>query len=495
MQPGLSATRYRRHEPQRTTLYGIVERHLPGLVGQPGSHDASLPGFVLREFDDDLKCGRLEHGFVRVKCDGCRYEHLVAFSCKRRGFCPSCGARRMADTAAHRVDHVIPAVPVRQWVLSFPWPLRLLFASRPDTLSACLAIVIRAIETDLIRRAGLRRTSGARTGAVTLIQRFGSALNLNVHLHMLILDGVYTPTRDRPRFHRVSAPSAAHLRKLLDRIINRLVRRLTAEGLLVPDPGQPWLNLKPQDTLDHLSGASTRYRIAIGPGAGNRTLTLKNPALQRDPPVSKPFTADRHGFSLNAEVACQPHQRERLERLCRYVTRPPVCLDRLSTDANGKVVLELKRPFRDGTTHIVFSPEDFVARLAALVPRPRANLTRYHGVLAPNCTLRKAIVPTRNNTTSQGGNRSHRRSPHCATPVAEPASDAQAPLTWAQRLKRVFFIDISLCPHCGGNLRVIADVTHPAVIDRILAHVRKRGPPAPRRAPPRTQQHDLLSAS
>ena len=94
----------------------------------------------------------------------------------------------MIETSAHLVDHVIPDVPVRQWVLSFPWPLRLLFASRPDALGRCLAVIVRAIQTDLIHRAGLTAGSGARTGVVTLIQRFGSALNLNIHLHMLILD-------------------------------------------------------------------------------------------------------------------------------------------------------------------------------------------------------------------------------------------------------------------------------------------------------------------
>ena len=104
---------------------------------------------------------------------------------------PSCGARRMVETSAHLIDHVIPKAPVRQWVLSFPWPLRLLFARQPSTLSRCLAVIIRAIETDIIHRAGLTRASGAQTGIVTLIQRFGSALNLNIHLHMIALDGVY----------------------------------------------------------------------------------------------------------------------------------------------------------------------------------------------------------------------------------------------------------------------------------------------------------------
>ena len=146
----------------------------------------------------------------------------------------------MIETSAHLVDHVIPNVPVRQWVLSFPWPLRLLFASRPDALSRCLAAITRAIETGLIQQAGLTRASRARTGVVTLIQRFGSALNLNVHLHMIILDGVYTMERNRPRFHRVNAPDQQLLGKLLNRIISRIMRRLVKDGLLIQGYALPW---------------------------------------------------------------------------------------------------------------------------------------------------------------------------------------------------------------------------------------------------------------
>lgn len=115
--------RYRRHEPEKTALYPVIEQHLCTLTDELTRNQAALPAFVVDEFRKYLRCGRLEHGFIRVKCDGCRHGHLVAFSCKRRGFCPSCGARRMIETSAHLVDHVIPNVPVRQWVLSFPWPL------------------------------------------------------------------------------------------------------------------------------------------------------------------------------------------------------------------------------------------------------------------------------------------------------------------------------------------------------------------------------------
>ena len=154
---------------------------------------------------------------------------------------------------------------------------------------------------------------------------------------MLILDGVYTLEQNGPRFHRVGAPDARSLERLLNRLVQRIIRRLTRDGLLIEDPEQPWLDLEPTDMLDHLNAASIRYRVAVGPGAGARTLTLKNPALVRADSTPKPFTANRDGFSLNCAVACQAHQRDRLERLCRYITRPALCLERLSTNTAGQV--------------------------------------------------------------------------------------------------------------------------------------------------------------
>ena len=113
----------------------------------------ALPGFVQREFEDYLKCGYLEHGFLRMRCDTCHAEHLLAVSCKRRGFCPSCSARRMAESVALLVDEVFPEQPVRQWVLSVPYPLRFLFASHPAIMGQVLGIVYRTIATHLVKKA------------------------------------------------------------------------------------------------------------------------------------------------------------------------------------------------------------------------------------------------------------------------------------------------------------------------------------------------------
>jgi hypothetical protein len=145
----------------------------------------------------------------------------------------------MVESAAHLVDHVFPEAPVRQFVLTFPFPLRFLLAAEPKVLTDVLAVVQRGISTFLIRRAGFTVSSGAKTGAVTLIQRFGSALNLNPHLHMLFLDGVYidNPHRSRARFRWVKAPTSDELTQLTYTIAQRVARYLERQGLLVCDAG------------------------------------------------------------------------------------------------------------------------------------------------------------------------------------------------------------------------------------------------------------------
>ena len=110
--------RYARHRPEQTLLYQLLERYYPELAGLMAEQGRPFPRYVRKEFDEYLKCGRLEYGFLRLRCDTCHAERLLAFSCKRRGFCPSCGARRMTESAALLVDEILPQQPLRQWVLS-----------------------------------------------------------------------------------------------------------------------------------------------------------------------------------------------------------------------------------------------------------------------------------------------------------------------------------------------------------------------------------------
>jgi ribosomal protein S27E len=462
---------YQRHRPERTLLYQIIEQHYPEFRDIMAAQGRTLPLHVQQEFDDYLKCGRLEHGFMRVQCTHCHHEHLVAFSCKRRGFCPSCGARRMAESAALLVDEVLPEQPIRQWVLSFPFQLRFLFASRPELMGWVLRIVYRSIATHLIKKAGFTRKT-AQTGAVTLIQRFGSALNLNVHFHMLFLDGVYTETKHgRTRFQRTNGPDQQELIELVHTISHRVAGFLEREGILERDEENSYLNLEnaDEDPMQEVLGCSVSYRIAVGPQQGRKVFTLQTmPAWEDDDRFAQ--VAKESGFSLHAGVAAQAWERQKLERLCRYITRPAVSEKRLSLTSSGNIRYQLKTPYSDGTTHVIFEPLDFIAKLAALVPKPRVNLTRFHGVFAPNSKHRVEVTPAK---LGKG----------CARKENEDQTPEQRhkAMTWAQRLKRVFNIDVSICSKCGGEARVIACIEDQAVIDKILRHLQAKGalPPPP----------------
>ncbi len=244
---------------------------------------------------------------------------------------------------------MIPRVPVRQWVLSFPIPLRFLLAAHPHLLSPILGVINRAISTFLTKQAGLTRAE-AQTGAVTLIQRFGSAANLNIHLHCLFLDGVYCATDQGPVFHPVRAPTDEQLHTLLHQIIKRIMKLLTRRGYLFEEQGVRYLADTETDTaLAPLQSAACTYRIALGPRAGQKVITLGS-VPNFDPPPTRQRCANEQGFSLHGAVRCAMNQRNQLEQLCRYITRPAIANERLTVNSAGDVVLQLKTPYKDGTT-------------------------------------------------------------------------------------------------------------------------------------------------
>ena len=165
--------------PAHRHVYPVVQHHLEAFLAQAAETDPmgyGVPSWVERDFRAYLRCGILAHGFARARCEDCGHERLIPFSCKGRGICPSCNSRRMAEVAAHMTDHVLPHLPVRQWVLSLPKRLRPSLEGNPDLAGAVLQVFLRAIRTTLCRTSpGAHR--GARLGAVTFLHRFGSALN------------------------------------------------------------------------------------------------------------------------------------------------------------------------------------------------------------------------------------------------------------------------------------------------------------------------------
>lgn len=212
---------------------------------------------------------------------------------------------------------------------------------------------------------------------------------------MIFVDGVYlTDGADPPVFPHVPSPGTAELQALVQRIAERIGRMLEKRGLIERDVENAWLSgeMAPARSLDDLIGYSITYRIAVGPRAGQKVFTLQSVSAQDDG-EGRNGAAQAGGFSLHSGLDIQPTQRAKLERLCRYVSRPSLAVDRLALSASGQVRYTLETAYRDGTTHIVLEPLDFMARLAALIPAPRMQLTRYHGVLAPHSALRAPITP------------------------------------------------------------------------------------------------------
>lgn len=206
-------------------------------------------------------------------------------------------------------------------------------------------------------------------------------LNLNIHFHLLFLEGVYVERPDGAlRFRWVKAPTSADLTRLTQVLALRIGRYRERQGLLERDAENGHLASDGLEAgpMGQLRGASITYRIAVGPQQRRKVFTLQTlPACDEalDDGVGKVA-----GFSLHAGVAARADEGQKLERLFRYLSRPAVAEKRLSLTPNGDVRYRLKTPYRDGTTHVIFEPLDFIARLAALVPKPRVNLTRFRGV-------------------------------------------------------------------------------------------------------------------
>ena len=493
----LPSARYQPRRPAEDVLYHIVQAHFETFLAQAASlrDGEGVPRFVEGEFRDFLRCGSLAGGFARFRCTACGLDRLVAFSCKGRGFCPGCGGRRMAERAAHLVDHVFPDVPVRQWVLSLPYSLRYRLAWDHDLCRAVVAVFMRAVLGWLRRRAQLHDVVDGRGGAVAVLQRFGGALNLNVHIHALVLDGVFAKDRTGAAvFHPMRSLSALDVAEVLatvePRVARLLDRRSIGDGDDSAGEADAWTDEAP--VLAGLAAASVQGRVALGRQRGARIRRLGAPPDEVKPRALGRCHARSNGFDLHAGLVVPAGQRERLERVCRYALRPPVARERLSVTSEGHVRLQLRQPWADGTTHLVFDPIEFLGRLAVLVPRPRINLLLYHGVLGPRAAWRADVVPREaaptgeraprtEDTTGQGGD----GEVDANTPDADRRRACGR--LWADLMRRTFGFDVLACPRCDGRLRLIAVIDHTPVIQKILRHLGLPSEipvPTPARAPP-----------
>jgi len=156
----------------------------------------------------------------------------------------------------------------------------------------------------------------------------------------------------------------------------------TGRPIALPAQKPPELG-KRQVTVLAVGTAACTYRIAFGPRAGQKVLTVQG-VMPRDTVRDQDLCADQQGFRLHAAVRCDADERQRLEQLCRTITRPALANERVQINSAGQVVLKLKTAWRDGTTHIVMSPLEFMQRLAARATEGRLSGTRAAAQAAPD---------------------------------------------------------------------------------------------------------------
>ena len=508
---------YQRHEPERSVLYRVVADHLETFLAEARDrHDKGLPRYIEKELREFLDCGILSRGYVLGVCSSCGRQLFVPLSCKKRA-CPSCNARRMYNGAAHLADHVIPDVPVRQYVLSVPFELRLLLAQRADAFTALTHIFIHQVfrwQRERAREAGLKRV---QCGAVAAHHRGGSSMNLNPHVHAVLPDGVFRREKepDRAEFHRLPAPHGNDLVDIAFNIHQLFLRWLERHHLL--------RTRRDDDVSNEAAERSALEACAQGAlGLGGLvTVRHRDRQVQHDAAAHEfEYRAGSHrvgeceGYSLYAGDVISEGNPEARERLLRYCLRPPLSLERLSLRADGNVVYQVKASRHGKATERVMTPMQFMGRYVALIPPPRRPLWRYFGVFGPHSAARGWVVPTYGETaTTEGTERKHEHDgiapqgsgepagPEGAAPATQAAADRSVGATnaagstmqqaatdsrtacaataaseascneaqprkdrarfsarwridWATLLKRVWNIDGLACP-CGGRVKLV----------------------------------------
>ncbi|WP_164002973.1 transposase [Pyxidicoccus caerfyrddinensis] len=290
-------------------------------------------------------------------------------------------------------------------------------------------------------------------------------MQVTPHSHALVPEGVFVPGEGGVRFEALPPPTQGEVERLLRVVRHRVLRLLEKRGAL---PAQG-----PEDALQAYPAHSLQQRLRW------------TEVDVRPPPNKQPRCALLEGFSLHANTHLHANDRQGLERRCRYGARGALALalalalERLSRAEDGRIAYRMKRPLPDGTTHLLFTGLELLRRVASLVPPPRANLTRFHGVFAPGAKLRPFLVPQAGAQEASAGLEAAARK--------ERMKERTPRVDWAELLSRTFDVDVFACMRCGGRRRVLAYVKEAGGVRAILEHL---GLPtagarlAPARGPP-----------
>lgn len=436
----------------------------------------------------------------------------------------------MVDLAAQSVDRLFPAnVPVRQWVATAPWELRLLIAKDPKVLSHFVRVMHDEVSRSYLARVPTEIEGARRTAAMTHVQRFSGSLSLSPHLHSLWPDGVYVlPPNDAPAvFVPAPPPSHAEIEHVAERIGDRMLRWLRRSGRIDTRAVEQRSNEHPEDdpqTALLRAGAAqgTFARLLDARGQdGNLFARRDEDESPFDAHARKPrskWAASVKGFSVHGGTVVAAGHRVGLEKLVRYCARPSLSLERLSRLPDGRFAYEMKHPI-GSKTHRIMDAMELMARLASLVCPPRYPLVRYFGLFAPGCRDRARVVPGRapgpprccaehaqpvppptaaateilvarphtpDRVIERNETRAIERNAHPPGPLdALPTRPAThpAPTTpppharlpggtrtpWAMLMKHAFGLDVLSCRRCGSRMDLVAVVQDAIEVRRYLA--------------------------
>lgn len=429
--------------PQQGVLHSLVRDQFPGY------HERRLrakrPVSMLADVNAYLECGNIKRNKATLECFKCGVQREIPLSCKRRSFCEACAVRRQRDRSGFLGQKVLGETPVRLWTTTFPYPFRTWLGNDPEMITSFLGATLQRITRYIKNRIkhvhGLSTVNVVHPGAVTVVQRVATNLDGNVHFHSLFTDGAYVrlgPVQDLT-FLELPPPTDDDLADIAWDIAKGVRKAL-------------WR----MNSWEDLPAEGDRIISGLLVSRDNQAVACRITGVA----AGASGRPDGVGaINVDASRAIGRGDRQNLRRMLEYMLAPAI-RDKQMTVQRDSVLLELKRPSADGTTHRRYKFDQILDRLAFMIPPRYANLIRFHGVYAPNANLREEVTP---------------RGPEPPEGERRPASDdGETPedyRAWAELGTHSFADDVMRCRLCGGRMKLVALTS-----DRITY---RRGRPKP----------------
>ena len=422
---------YARRAPEETILYRTIYHYRQDLEYQWEdvfqSNYGTLRREVLQAFDAYLNCGILAHGCARAYCDNCKHSALIAFSCKRRGLCPSCDTKRGLIFAEHLDQNILLALPHRHLVFTLPKRLRIYFKFNRQLCKYLYTAAWGAWSnylSQLLPHLPLAHMPQAKPGAIMALHTAGDLLHFHPHIHALALDGVID---SNGLFTRLPQCDLALIQAEFE---NQIFNALLKEELIT------------------------------------------------DETVNTMRSWDHSGFSVYSAEPIEATDHDARLFVARYLKKSPIALDRLSIDESApepKIVC--KRKLDDSEETRSFSPLEFLAELSTHIPNSWEQTTRFYGVYAARTRplLEKADLML------QAGTEIPQEPPEPSPELIESTPSTPVSKYWAHWIKKVYEVDPLQCPKCGSNMRIVALIHDPKEIKKLTTHL---GIPQYRAPPP-----------